>query len=634
MSFVNYLYKNNKKTIIYIVYSIFMLTVAHGLFFDLSTHLLDAHDDQTFADNLHIEADFSYFFSSDKSQTSGRPTAELFKFALFYLYGNDPAYFHLATVALHLLASLLLARFIFYIHEDGPLALLAALLFLIGVSHFQAIHHISALDYPLALILTLLAALNFARFLSTRAPLALLSYVFFLVLAAATHPSTLFLIPLCLYWGHNRGLSLRGPWLWYLLAAAAMLPVALLLTAHTTTTWAAIENRMAQSFFAATIDMLELYVWFAGRLLTTAHWLPLKVYALESWEIYPGLLVVAALVWLTIDHRRSTGLWGAWVLLSLAPFALMTRDVIFMHPSGTSRYLYIASAGSALLLAWGILALSRRLETLRPRLGITCATVLVVALTLSSFVGLKRAEALSLYSSARSHISRGDLEGGVYSLRKALDQPHTEALPLADVYFLLCTSMPYLGEDPTPYLERADAIAPDHKGLQATRAIIERQSADLHTRKRGEQRLRTAIERAQQSSDYEVFARNLAAIYHNVGMGLAQRGNYPAAIHALTSALTIDATKVNSRSALCKATQYWAEDLEAAGRSAQALFLYRQLLAIDPSSTKARAQIALLAPELSEESAAHTPDPLKAYAMLYQFTDIDELFSSNPSPGN
>ncbi|MFT5374607.1 MAG: hypothetical protein ACI906_001427 [Candidatus Latescibacterota bacterium] len=335
-------YKNRQKTLIYIVYVAFMSVVTIVYFSDLRTHQLDAHDDQTFADNLHINADFSYFFSPGKSQTSGRPIAELFKFALFTAFGNSPVFFHLATVALHLLASLLLALLYYRIHNVLPLALLGALLFLIGVSHFQAIHHISALDYPLALILIILAALSFDRYLSERAPLALLAYAALLVLASAAHASALFLIPFCLYWAHQRDLALRGSWLWALLATAIMLPVTLIITAHTTTTWAAIENRMGQGLFDAIVDMGELYLWFAGRLLTTAHWLPIKIYALESWEIYPGFLAVTALAWLAIFHRSSTGLWGAWTLLSLSPFALMTRDVIFIHPAGTSRYLYIA----------------------------------------------------------------------------------------------------------------------------------------------------------------------------------------------------------------------------------------------------------------------------------------------------
>ncbi len=634
MNYIATVYRKNKRLAITIVYSVFMSIIAVVFFAGLRTHQLDAHDNQTFADNLHISADFSYFFSPEKSQTSGRPTAELFKFALFLLHGNNPAAFHLSTAALHLFASLLLAQLFYTIHRDTPLALLGGLLFLIGVSHFQAIHHISALDYPLALILLILAALSFDRFLSGRAPLALLAYAFLLVLATAAHASALFLIPLCLYWGHLRGLSLRGPWLWYLLAATALLPVALLITARTTTTWAAIENRMAQGLFDSAIDMSELYLWFAGRLLTTAHWLPVKVYALESWEIYPGLFAVAALVGLAIRHGYPAGLWSAWVLLSLAPFSLMTRDVIFMHPSGTSRYLYIASAGSALLLAWLLLALARHLDSLRPRLGTVFAAGLVGALVLSSFVGLKRAEALSLYSSARSHISRGDLAGGVYSLQKALDQPHLAALPLADVYFLLCTSMPYLGADPTPYLERALAVAPNHLGLQATQALIEGQSADASVRRRGDQRLRSAIEHSRRNSDREVFARNLAATYHNIGMGAAQNGQYPAAIHALAGALTIDANKKNSRHALCKATQYWAEDLEAEGHPEQALFLYRQLLAIDPSDAEARAHIRRLAPEPIEEAAARVPEPTAVYALLYQLTDGEGIFPADLSSEN
>jgi tetratricopeptide (TPR) repeat protein len=282
-------------------------------------------------------------------------------------------------------------------------------------------------------------------------------------------------------------------------------------------------------------------------------------------------------------------------------------------------------------VAWALLAFARRLETLRPRLGATLGIGLVLALSLSSFVGLKRAEALSLYSSARSHISRGDLAGGVHSLQKALDQPHTAALPLADVYFLLCTSMPYLSENPTPYLKQALLIAPDHLGLQATQAVIEQQSAEMEIRKRGDQHLRSIREQIKKRGGQETFARNLAATYHNVGIGAAKQGNFPAAIHALTSALAIDTNKENSRRALCNATLFWAEDIEAAGHPGQALFLYRQLLAIDPPHAEARAQCERLSPDAKKEAVAPPPDPQAAYAILYRLTDTS-TFPSSTSP--
>jgi tetratricopeptide (TPR) repeat protein len=245
----------------------------------------------------------------------------------------------------------------------------------------------------------------------------------------------------------------------------------------------------------------------------------------------------------------------------------------------------------ALRCCWpSLLAFAIRLEALRPRLGATLGIGLVLALSLSSFVGLKRAEALSLYSSARSHISRGDLVGGVRSLQKALDQPHTAALPLADVYFLLCTSMPYLSEDPTPYLKQALLIAPDHLGLQATQAVIEQQSAEMEIRKRGDQHLHSILEQIKKRNGQETFARNLAATYHNVGIGAAKQGNFPATIQALTSAL-----------------------------------------AIDPTNADARAQYERLSPDTKKEAVAPPTDPQAAYAILYRLTDTG-TFPSSTSP--
>ena len=105
-----------------------LLCLVAGLCFgNLRTHLLDTHDAETFRDHLRIQQDWTLFFSPDKEQASGRPTAEAVKYLVFLLCGNDPAAFHLLSIAIHTLAALLLARVVFCLGNSAILAGLTGL---------------------------------------------------------------------------------------------------------------------------------------------------------------------------------------------------------------------------------------------------------------------------------------------------------------------------------------------------------------------------------------------------------------------------------------------------------------------------------------------------------------------------
>ena len=99
----------------------FLGLVAALCFGNLRTHLLDTHDAETFRDHLQIQQDWAFFFSPDKAQASGRPTAEAVKYLAFLLCGNDPAAFHLLSIAIHTLAAWLLARVVW--RQSGALLL-------------------------------------------------------------------------------------------------------------------------------------------------------------------------------------------------------------------------------------------------------------------------------------------------------------------------------------------------------------------------------------------------------------------------------------------------------------------------------------------------------------------------------
>ena len=113
-------------------------------FGSLRDHLLDTHDAETFRDNVAISEDFTFFFSTAKEQPSGRPAAELVKWFAFLVFGNDPGWFHLLTVALHGGAAVLLALWVRQLGESLEFSWCSGLLFFVNVAHFQAVQHISS----------------------------------------------------------------------------------------------------------------------------------------------------------------------------------------------------------------------------------------------------------------------------------------------------------------------------------------------------------------------------------------------------------------------------------------------------------------------------------------------------------
>ena len=246
-------------------------------------------------------------------------------------------------------AAWLLARLIAQLSADLLLGICTGLRFLLNITHFQAVHHISALDYPLALCLAIATLLywNEGQHKSR------LLFTILFSLALLTHLSTLFIWPLvlALSWRHLGALpALRhlGPTL--ILPGAAML-ASMALTSRGTSTWRSLEAYAIQSPLDLALGALGSLAWVAGRRRTTAQWLPLPLYDHAPWELWCGLLISLGLALLALYGPAILRWAAAWTLLGLLPFVLLTSGTILGLPAGPARYLYLASAGSSLLLS-------------------------------------------------------------------------------------------------------------------------------------------------------------------------------------------------------------------------------------------------------------------------------------------
>jgi tetratricopeptide (TPR) repeat protein len=260
---------------------------------------------------------------------------------------------------------------------------------------------------------------------------------------------------------------------------------------------------------------------------------------------------------------------------------LITWDVVFLLPSGASRYLYLASAGTAFGSAWALRTTARFLTRLWAERGQAAAVGILVLLCVSSYFSLRHAAALSLYSSARNYVARGDSETGIEVLKRLFASPYRDAVPEDEAYFLLCSAMPFLGENPAPYLAAALVRFPDHIGLQTIAAALDQQHPLADVRQRGEQQMEAIYQQSVTTGQDQHFLRNLAAIYHNIGLSHAVHGDYQAAERVMTRTLQIHPNRPNTRRILGRTYLQWAATLEDQGQEASARSAYQRALTLD-----------------------------------------------------
>jgi tetratricopeptide (TPR) repeat protein len=513
------------------------IAVLTTIFFaSVTGHGIDNHDAETFYDNARISQDFSYFFSPDRQQITGRPAADLSKWLASLALGDSAAGFHLLVVAAHALAALLLARLVDVLYDNRLWAFASGLLFLVNVTHFQAVHHISALDYPLALCWGLAALLLFLRYEREEKHSDLvLTYLFF-SLGALTHMAAAALGPLCLYWswqrsGNLRAAVLRVAPLGVLLAALVLYGLAI--TPKATSTWAAIDHYEAAE--VSPLSPLRVLAWFSGRLLSTAHWVPpLSVYKLQAWEMLFGSAVLLGLGGLAWYRPQRAAIWVAWVVLTLLPFLFIPEELVLEFlPEGPSRYLYLASAGSSVLIAWGLAELAAR--GARWRAGLALFTL--VALLVSSYAGIKRVEGFSHYTSGRHNIAANRIEEGAHRLRLAIVEGR-DTIPLQDAYLRRCMALLYLGRDPSSELGEALALYPNDYMLGAIAAVLG--TEDPATSQRSVEWINSALRRSASSGLGGVFQAHISTIYLNLGKGYLRQNERAAARSALERALQMN----------------------------------------------------------------------------------------------
>ena len=543
---------------LWIAYALLLSALAAFFFAPVAELGLDTHDAETFRDHAKIDADFSFFFSSQKEQLTGRPFAELCKYATSFIIGNKSVPFHWSVITLHTLCALMLAILAVALGAPLPVACSGGLLFLVNIGHFQAVHLIAAFDYPLALLLSLLALLAYSQYLSTKHFPALVGFYAFAALATLSHLSAAAIGPFALYLSWQRRAPLRE-------ASKHLAPLALLLAltlaanlalaSHQTSTWDSLERYPQSNPLLLVLDWGQMLLWLGSRLISTAHYMPIDVYQLHTWELALGALCIGTLYFLA--YRRS--LWAAWTLFSLLPFITLTSQTLLDMPVGPSRYLYPASAGASLLIAQGLWQLKRPLTI-----------ALLLALLASSFYSRPQTEALSRYTSGRSYIANADLPKGIEQLHRAAAlAPHS--IDLEDTYTRLIVVTLDSASIAEPILSAALHHFPQHAKFTVAREVFLALNGKMPERAVAQKRI---AHLSQQSVDNAIW---IAKLCENAGRGFAERRVALQAIAAYELALKAAPHNWHTHNELG-----WL--LFAQNRFEEAIAHYRTSLSLQPNA--------------------------------------------------
>ncbi len=506
-----------------------LTTSTFGSLADLN---LETHDRENLLDSALISEDFTYLLSTAKHHTSGRPLYELIIWLEYVLWGEDMRYFHLVGAFWHGTAALLLVALCRRLGWPWGMSGASGLLFLFNVSHFRAVHWVSAQCYIASFMILCGGLLVYLAWVEERRVWGQVAFYAALLSGLLVHTATIVLVPLtaALAWSRQRPLTaaLKQLALPAAVGAAGVLAIK---------AYYANSPQMGQlsSGFELWGHMQSL-LYMISRLVSTAHALPFAVYESAEWEPALGGLVVLACMLLACRRDGRLDFWGIWILTAPLPFLVLDPDHLKALMPGPSRYLYTTSAGIAVLGGAALYRLS-----LLPRIGMA-AYLLLVPIVAISHIQLKRAEGVSHYFAARHRMVTADWPTAVDHMAQAINRGG-DLLPLEDAYNRLFVSMLAAGEPVGDRLAEARARLPSSRSLAVLADVLSVEDDDPQVRE-------AALRRIDRRIDEERWVRlefgeldlsiMSVVFFRNRGIGLVTKGEYKRAIQSLYYALQFD----------------------------------------------------------------------------------------------
>jgi len=559
---------------------------------------MDVHDDEILRHHIAISKDLPSYLSlpaQTKEFASGRPLPELLMWLTYKVGGNSMAAFHLLPIASHTIAAILLVLVGCRLGMPLTLSMAGSLLFIVNLAHFHALHWVAGLAYPLALIGCLAATLCFFKHLQQPNSRWIWGFHLCLLIGLTAHSASAAVWLFCLLcaWRKNANLKRLLP---HLLASGVMATLTALwllsTTSEKTSTWDSL-NQAGPNPFSLIADAVPNLLWFLGRLGSTAHWLPHSIHQHHAWEPYLGALILAGLL-LLIWRQRTSGAWALWVLATLAPFTPLSDHAVGGMPAGPSRYLYLASAGTSMLLAWGVYRIAcladKRLTTATIQ---RLSTLAIAAILVSGVLNLQRIKAFSRYTSGRYYISQGHIHEGMRQLQQAINEDKG-SIPLEDAYFRLISQRISEGLEVSPLLANARSRLPHSTDMRLIAAVVEATSTDEQRQQQGRSQLEELRAWAQRNRHMSYYTTNVAALYFNTALGFGRTEQFERAVEPFRQVLRLVPNHAEARAkspyALAMAGQYQeaGEHWLQLGQKDQALAAFQKAIEQAPNNPAAQ----------------------------------------------
>ena len=537
----------------WIAYALVLALLAAVAYGGLAHQSLDTDDFEYLRDANAANQDLSLLFSTDR-ELPGRPIAEAVFLLGYKLWGQNPTPYHLLLVGLHFLTSLLLAQTFRRLGAHLEISLVGGLLFLLNVAHFRAVQWIACLVYPLALSLALIAILLFMRYLATERRLLLVAATLLQTIAIFAHAGSICAAPFCLYLAWRR---YQRPG-----AATPLLAIAILIPGLLHFLYPQAPQARETLSVADPIAAFGQFLGYMGRCLDSAHWLVAG--QIQSWEMITGAAVLLGLGWLVVRHTGPEADWGLFALLALIPFA--ARETV-----DPSRFFYLSSAGTSLVLAWllhtGIVNAQRLVAAwFRPLAWGIALSALVTA----SIYSLHKAETLAYYSSGRSYSARLQQQQALGLYKKAIARdPH---LVPADGYARMAVAGYRYGDTCQIELNRGIAIHPHTAALYMLAGIGEYLQTDPARYQRADAIVNAVFEKVARPDELK---RQAAIALQHIGLYYTDKGQSERAVKAFERALDL-------RPDYALALGGLAEAYKRTGQTAQAINYFRRFLQVRP----------------------------------------------------
>ena len=173
-------------------------------------------------------------------------------------------------------------------------------------------------------------------------------------------------------------------------------------------------------------------------------------------------------------------------------------------------------------------------------MGGPVGAVVLLAVLGSSFFYLQKAEAVSRYTSGRSHLTRGDVSTGTAQLRRAI-KDGADIIDLEDAYVRLVMADIRNPDALDPDLRRARELFPDNMHFVIASLVLDSLGPDPQRRHETQSRL-AELKFQDTGNTYWT-----AQLYDNAGAGFYDREKWDRAIEAYRSALQYDSARIDTR---------------------------------------------------------------------------------------